>query len=324
MSTTQNTQSTTEGPNFPLPSLRRFGPSSSFSQIAPRASVIGHRLKSSVLGFSPRKCSSILMVCHLSSVLCPLIILALLLTLGTSWAADTPIQERLINIDQKAQTFTQVLDAVAEQADISFKTHGDLPQAKRDLTLNQVPLNQAMGHILRLYGVRNHAAAYNAEAETVLLAILETATHVADLSSQGKPGSDYWGGFEPLTQNKLSRLKKQSAIIVAQMEEISKPLTPEQLERLHDESANIEWERNELEQPLTPEQLDRLREQSAEIERVMHNNVRSLTTEQMQRLRDQSSIIKSEMEETKKPLTPEQLERLKEQSRSIESEGGNL
>lgn len=282
MSTEQNTKSTTEEPSLYPPSTQRFGSSSSFSQFGPRSSVIGHRMKSSVLGFSPRICSSILKVCPLSSVLCPLILLALLLTLGPAWAADTPIKERLISIEQKAQTFTQALDAVAEQADISFKTHGDLPQAKRDLTLNQVPLNQAMGHILRLYGVRNHAAAFNPETGTIMLAILETSNNVAALPPDS---SNVVSTDKPVffTIEELSRLTPKTS-------EDFRTLSPEELEKL--ESASTDDFRT-----LTTEELANLKPKSKD-------DFRTLTTEELANLEPKSK-------DDFKTLTTEELENLK-------------
>ena len=236
-------------------------------------------------------------------------------------AEEIPVRERLISVDKQDQDFVQALESIADQAGINLNIHGQIPEGKRDLSMDQMPLGKAMAQVLRMYGVRNHAAAYNPETGTVMLAILETSTHVAALSPEAEPTIDFWD--KPLTEDQLARLREQSEIIVAEMEEISKPLTPEQLERLFDKSADIEWEMNEISQPLTPEQLERLRGQSAEIEREMHNNALPLTTEQMQKLRDQSSVIESEMIETTKPVNPEQLMQLKEQSRLIESEASN-
>lgn len=98
-------------------------------------------------------------------------------------ATETPVSEPLISIDKKDQTFTQALKAVANQADITFKTHGDLPKTKRDISLKQVPLNQAMGYILSIYGVRNHAAAFNPETGTIMLSVIETSTHMPPSTS---------------------------------------------------------------------------------------------------------------------------------------------
>ncbi len=97
-----------------------------------------------------------------------LITAGLLLGLGSAGATNTQVQERLISIDKKGQDLTQALEAVADQAGVVFNVHGELPKATRDLSLKQAPLNQAMGHTLSIYGVRNHAAAYNAETDTIV------------------------------------------------------------------------------------------------------------------------------------------------------------
>src|SRR6056297_1486780 len=89
--TQYRTRSSDPGPQSSILSLI-----SSFFKSGHRSSVIGHRIIGPLL-----------------------LTLVLLLTLGPAWAADTPIKDRLVSIDQKSQTFTQALDAVAEQADIS-------------------------------------------------------------------------------------------------------------------------------------------------------------------------------------------------------------
>jgi type II secretory pathway component GspD/PulD (secretin) len=78
-------------------------------------------------------------------------------------AEEKPVAERLVSVNLEDQDFTQALKAIADQAGITINIHGQTPAGKRDLSLKQVPLNQALAQVLRLYGVLNHAAAYNPE-----------------------------------------------------------------------------------------------------------------------------------------------------------------
>jgi hypothetical protein len=232
-------------------------------------------------------------------------------------AEEKPVAERLVSVNLEDQDFTQALKAMADQAGITISIHGQIPAGKRDISITNMSLNEAMGHILRIYGVRNHAAAYNPEKKTVMLAILETSTLVAALSPQAQPRVDI-SLDEPLTREQLERLKEQSEIIVAEMEESALPLAPFQIEQLREQSSAMEKEMGEASQPLTPEQLERLREQSWQIENEIEEASLPLTPEQLERLREQSHEV--EMEDDSQPLTPEQLERLREQSVQIEAE----
>ena len=94
-------------------------------------------------------------------------------------AEEIPVRERLISVDKQDQDFVQALESIADQAGITFNIYGQIPEGKRDLSMDEVPLGQAMAQVFRMYGIRNHAAAYNPGTETVMLAILETSTHVA-------------------------------------------------------------------------------------------------------------------------------------------------
>jgi hypothetical protein len=227
-------------------------------------------------------------------------------------AEEKPVAERLVTINLEDQDFTQALAAIADQAGITINIHGQTPAGKRDISINNLPLNEAMGHILRIYGVRNHAAAFNPEKKTVMLAILETPTMLAALSPQTQPRIDI-SLDEPLTSEQLERLKEQSELIVAEMEESALPLAPFQIEQLREQSSAMEAEMEEN-QPLTPEQLERLREQSRNIQEEDESSSHPLTEEQLQRLREQSRKIQEEDESSSHPLTEEQLRRLREQS----------
>ena len=231
-------------------------------------------------------------------------------------AEEIPVRERLISVNRQDQDFTQALEAIAGQAGITINIHGQIPEGKRDLSVDDVPLGQAIAQVFRMYGVRNHAAAYNPGTETVMLAILETSTHVAALSPETEPTIDFWD--KPLTDDQLARLREQSEIIVAKMDEHLQPLTAEQLDRLGQRSVDIDLEMEEIERPLTREQLQRLSEQSEQIGKEMKELERPLTHEQLEKLRQQSYKIEAETGGNRGQLTSEQKERLREQSRLIE------
>jgi hypothetical protein len=222
-------------------------------------------------------------------------------------AEEITVKDRLISIDMQNQDFTQAMEAIAGQAGVIINLHGEIPAGKRDLLMDQVPMGQAMARVLKMYGVRNHAAAYNPETGTVMLAILETSTMMAALSPETEPRIDLWKD-EPLTEEQMDRLREQSEILVAEMEEASLPLTYDQMERLQEQSYDVEMGMDE-DQPLTTEQMEKLREHSWQMEMELAEASQPLTAEQLKRLRVQNE---AEMKDDQ-PLTPEQLQRLKEQ-----------
>ena len=203
---------------------------------------------------------------QLSVCFVALFVLTAIFFIGHNYAQaeEKPVAERLVTINLESQDFTQALKAIANQAGIRINIHGQTPAGIRDISINQMPLNQAMAHILRIYGVRNHAAAYNPETGTVMLAILETSTHLAVFSPQSQTRIDTKEG-DVLTSNQMEELKKKSALILAEMEESSLPITPYQIEHLHEKSIDIITDMDQSSQLLDEEQLQRLREKNTEI-----------------------------------------------------------
>ncbi len=232
-------------------------------------------------------------------------------------AEEIPIRERLISIDVQDQDFLQTLEVLAGQLGITIEIHGSKPGGTRSIDLDYMPVDKAMVRIMRAYGVRNHVASFNPEEMNLTLIIIGSAPFLASESVKTPKSRDFWKD-EPLTKEQLARLREQSAIIVAQMEEAAEPLTPEQLERLREQSAKIEAEIEESSQPLTEEQLERLREQSFWIELDMQEASQPLTSDQLERLREQSRRIQEEEERAAQPLTEEQLRRIREQSKELE------
>jgi len=90
-----------------------------------------------------------------------LLIPCLILGSEPAKAADVPVQERMISIDKQDQDFTQALETIADQAGITINIHGQTPTGKRDILLNEVSVKKAIIQIMRLYGVKSQAFAYD-------------------------------------------------------------------------------------------------------------------------------------------------------------------
>ena len=100
---------------------------------------------------------------------------------GITLAEDAHIFKRQVSINKKDQNLIQIIEALAYQAEVTIDIHGRIPAEKKDILLNNVPLNEAMAQVLDLYGVKNHAIAYNSEAGTAMLAILGISAYVVPL-----------------------------------------------------------------------------------------------------------------------------------------------
>jgi hypothetical protein len=229
-------------------------------------------------------------------------------------AEEKPVVERLVTINLEDQDFNQALMNIADQSGITINIHGQIPAGKRDISITNMSLNEAMGHILRIYGVRNHAAAYNPEKKTVMLAILETSTLVAALSPQLQTRLDDCGG-DILTSNQMEEIKKKSSLILAEMEESSLPITPYQIEHLREKSLNIESDMDPSSQLLNEEQLQLLREKNAE-ETEMDPSSQLLNDEQLQLLREKNAE-ETEMDPSSQLLNDEQLQLLRKNNTEI-------
>jgi hypothetical protein len=179
-------------------------------------------------------------------------------------AEEKTVAERLVTINLEDQNFNQALKAVAEEAGITINIHGQIPAGKRDISITNMSLNEAMGHILRIYGVRNHAAAYNPEIGTLMLAILETSTTVAALSL-GLEAKSVENEMKFLTEEEFARLAPE-------YEEEYSTLTLYEFELL----LALE-ESSEIYKTLTQEEFDLL-------ERELPEEYKTLTSEEFNRL----------------------------------------
>ena len=192
------------------------------------------------------------------------------------------MSQRLVSVELKDQDFTQALETVAGQVGARISFHGKKPEARRDIVLSQVPMGEAISRIMRLYGVQNHAAAYNPESGTIMLAVLGSHETAAWTLEEDTHSQTILRG-DPLTVEQFN-------LLVQDDHEIIEPLTLAQLNDL----SKSDNEGN----PLTPEQLQSF-ETSDDIE--LFN---PLTSEQMWKLdaEDQNS----------EPLSPSQMQQLDE------------
>ena len=184
-------------------------------------------------------------------------------------AEEIPVRERLISVNKQDQNFTQALEAIANQAGIAINIHGQIPEGKRDLSMDQMPLGKAMAQVMKMYGVLNHAAAYNPDTGTVMLAILETSTMVARLPSKDEPEIEISLSMEPLTGDQISQLVPDNPIdymplTLAQIDMLEpddesdyQPLSPEQMTQLEPENVDDY-------QPLTQEQIEQLKPENVD------------------------------------------------------------
>jgi hypothetical protein len=226
-------------------------------------------------------------------------------------AEEKPVAERLVSVNLEDQDFTQALKAIADQAGITINIHGQMPQTKRDLFLKQVPLNQALAQVLRLYGVRNHAAAYNPETGTVMLAILETSTLVAALTPQAQPKNDMENDHN-LTQEQLAKLQDYSNLMIAEIDHDHEFLSYEQQEMMKEHSDRMEGETKD--DSLTPEQIQKLIEYSAQHDFQETDVDTPLREDQIEELRNYSSQKNQETDMDTTILSPEQIEVMRQES----------
>jgi hypothetical protein len=213
--------------------------------------------------------------------------------------------KRLVTLEIKDQNFSRTIEAIAGQLKIEILYHGPEPAAKRDISLANVPLDQAVSRIMRTYGIENHVTVYNTD-KNILVQVevhgFSGAGVVLPLQNQKRPGMGADRG--PLTLDQTDRLIAQSALIDAEMDENSRRLTPEQVEQLKSHTEEIEAEKAKSMKPLTPQQLDQLKTRSQKIELEQQHD-QPLTPEQLQKLRRNSDRIEAELEGKSQPLTNE-------------------
>lgn len=239
--------------------------------------------------------------------------------LVTSLNAQTDAHTDLkstVNIKLNNVKFVQAIEDISEQSDVAFDLRGNLPDAKRDVSLTEQSLDAALAQILRLYGVTNHVAAYDPETQKMILVVLKTNHPPKILSSKLADKKDSLINLQ-LTGDKLARIREQSSIINTEMEQNVQPLPPEALERLREQSLQINWEMENNSRVLSSEQIKRVKSQSDKINSDMDDRLNTLPYFQLHDLKDQSLRIKSEMDRFCAPISADQMRRLKDQSHHI-------
>lgn len=226
-------------------------------------------------------------------------------------AEEKTVSERLVSLELKDQDFTQALEAIADQVGITINIHGQIPEGKRDMSMDLMPLGKAMAQVMKMYGVRNHAAAYNPEAGTVMLAILETSTQIAALSPQTQPKVDMVNDHN-LTQKQFSQLRDYSNLMIAGLDQDHEFLSYEQMEMLKEYSDQMEGDTTD--DPLTPEQIQQLWEYSSQHDFQETDVDTPLTADQIEYLRNYSSQKNQETEMDTTPLSPDQIEVMRQES----------
>lgn len=89
-----------------------------------------------------------------------------------SVADSSPLKERLVAIDKQDLDFSQAIGAIAEQAGVTIILHGQATEVKKNLTINEMPLDQALSRTLRVYGVQSHATVFDRKNGTLTLTLV--------------------------------------------------------------------------------------------------------------------------------------------------------
>lgn len=232
------------------------------------------------------------------------------LTISALASPEPPMNQRVLSLEIQNLSFDEALNAVSGKLTVNIHFVGDKPPGTRNISLKDVTLGRAMGRIMRAYGVDNHAVAYQADTNTLVVANLKSAS-IRDLRTRAALGPESHAD-QPLTPEQLARLRESSLQLMAELEEAAKPLTQEQLDRLREQSLAYEESLEQASQPLTEEQLDRLREQSRQYEQELEQASQPLTPEQLERLQEQSRRFEEDEKQASSPLTEEQLRMLRE------------
>ena len=181
-------------------------------------------------------------------------------------ASVDSVRNRLICLDFQNQEFTQIMESIANQAQISIKIKGFIPSGKRDLQLNQVPVDKAVEQLMRLYGIQNHAVSYSTSESRIRLAMFgfppdALLTRRADYPSKSRlKENDCPSAGEGLekpaekAEMVLARVKKDGSLTLKQVQMLDRQninflieskgrsLTPDQILQLKMQSAHFEAE----------------------------------------------------------------------------------
>jgi len=137
-------------------------------------------------------------------------------------AEEAPILASLVTIDKKQVNITQVFETIREQSGVNVKIQGNKPSAKRDVILPEMPMNQAIKKVLKLYGIESHAAVYNFDTKDVLLVILQASAMPDTLPAEAVAEKE---GIKFMTAAEFAALTPGKT-------DDSKHMTPEEFKKL--------------------------------------------------------------------------------------------
>ena len=179
-------------------------------------------------------------------------------------ASEDSVRDRLICLDLQNHDFTQIMESIADQAQITIKIQGYIPPGKRDIQLKQVPVDKAVEQIMRLYGIQNHAVSYITSESRIRLAMFGFPPDVLLTRQENYPSKS------TLKENDCSpagngpeKPADRAEIVLARMNNDGS-LTLEQVQMLDRQNINFLIESKG--RSLTPDQILQLKEQSAQFE----------------------------------------------------------
>ncbi len=225
-----------------------------------------------------------------------------------------PLRDRLVSLNLEDADFMQALDAIANDIDATVRFIGEKPSGNRNINLKEVVFGQAVSRIMRMYGVYNHAAAYDMETNTLTVAILRSSSSNEIVVHPMRGGRGIlWDHDAPLTDAQLRLLRERSAIYFAQLEESDsqQPLTYEQIELLNQLNADPE-DKIGSDTVLSEQQLHELKTASDDYERRDLIWSQPLNEDQIDVLRERALHHDADMQQYQQPLTPDQIQRLRE------------
>ena len=218
---------------------------------------------------------------------------------SVAYSSVTP-DVRSVSVRVQEQPLENVLQIIADQLNIDISLAGTFPKTKESIDLLDVPLEQAIGRVMQLYGITNHAAIYDSDASVVFLTILESSVH---------SGQKFKHNISEQFQKESGRLNDKQVALLQEQKKNSKEglLTLGQIERLKKEISLTVSEKKQSVDLLTSEQINKLQtgkifESQKQI--LTNNQIRMLKEENKMRVKAKSNIHSS-------ILLPKQIERLK-------------
>ena len=210
-------------------------------------------------------------------------ILALLLAFSPISLCASDEDSDLLRFSLEEASFEEALEELSRQSGVEILAQGIRPEARINLDLTDLTLDQALKEVVKVFGVENYARYTRAGAVNIW--VLRAGTPPA-ISSVAIP-EDSQMFQTSLTSEQLSMFEDDPAdrpfpLTVAQLQQLepedklesSRPLTPEQMQKLDSEDS--------YSPPLTEEQMSMLQQQDDS--QVFDRGSGPLTSEQLQLL----------------------------------------